>query len=324
MKPAGFGEVAERIRRSTVQISSAQGRARGSGSGIVWTPDGTVITNAHVARDQSLRVELWDGRCFPAQVSARDDRADLASLKLPPAGTSQAADLPALAWRPAHTLRPGELVIAVGNPLGFVGALTTGVVHTAGPIRGLGRNPWIQAAIRLAPGNSGGPLADAQGRVVGVNTMVVAGGLALAIPAERVIDFLEHGRRPALGVTLRPVRFASFQQASVASMPGERPPGRPAAASDRVASDAAPSDAAARIGLLVMGIEPGSPAENVSLAVGDVLLAANGRGFASVDDLADAIDESAGAVLRLRFVRGGQLNEREVSVAVPGFRREAA
>lgn len=194
MKPDGFGEVAEKIRRSTVQIGSAAGRMRGVGSGILWTPDGTVVTNAHVARDPSLRVELWDGRVVPAQLTARDDHADLASLKL------QAAGLPSLVWRPASSLRPGELVIAVGNPLGFVGALTTGVVHTSGPIQGLGRNPWIQAAIRLAPGNSGGPLADAEGRVVGVNTMVVSGGLALAIPAERVVEFLKRGSRPLLGV----------------------------------------------------------------------------------------------------------------------------
>jgi serine protease Do len=306
MKPTGFGEVAERIRRGTVQISSGSGRARGAGSGILWTPDGTVITNAHVARDSSLRVELWDGRTLSAQVAARDNRADLASLQLP-ASAAREAGLPSLGWRPANSLRPGELVIAVGNPLGFVGAMTTGVVHTAGPVRGLGRNPWIQAAIRLAPGNSGGPLADAEGRVVGVNTMVVAGGLALAIPAERVVDFLKRGSRPALGVTLRPVKYAPARHAPVEDAAGRRAP----------IGDG-------RVGLLVLAIERGSPAEYVSLAIGDVLLAANGRRFESVDDLADAIDESAGAVLRLRFARGGNPNEREVSVAMPGLRREAA
>jgi serine protease Do len=252
-----------------------------------------VITNAHVARDRSLRVELWDGRSLAAHVDARDDRADLASLKLEGSAELLAAGLPSLDWRPARTLRPGELVIAVGNPLGFLGALTTGVVHTSGPIRGLGRNPWIQASIRLAPGNSGGPLADAEGRVVGVNTMVVAGGLALAVPSEQVLDFLKRGSRPALGVVLRPVRFAPSKHA------------------------------ASRAGLLVLGIEPGSPAEYVSLAIGDVLVAANGRDFESLDDLADAIDDSAGSILRLRFLRGGLPNEREVSVAMPGLREAA-
>jgi serine protease Do len=293
MKPAGFGEVAEKIRRSTVQIVSGNGRTHGVGSGILWSTGGTVITNAHVARDRSLRVELWDGRSIRAQVAARDDRADLASLKLEAVEDLQASGIPALAWRPARSLRPGELVIAVGNPMGFLGALTTGVVHTSGPIRGLGREPWIQASIRLAPGNSGGPLADAEGRVVGLNTMVVAGGLALAVPSEQVLDFLKRGSRPALGVVIRPVRF------------------RPA------------THAQARAGLLIVQIEPGSPAEYVSLAMGDVLVAANGRAIESVDDLGAAIDDAAGTILRLRFLRGGQPNEREVAVAMPGLREAA-
>src|SRR5947199_9555716 len=81
-----------------------------------------------------------------------------------------------------ETAKSGEVVIAVGNPLGFTGALTTGVVSGTGLISGLGRRPWVQAAIRLAPGNSGGPLTDASGRLLGINTMVVSGGIALAIP----------------------------------------------------------------------------------------------------------------------------------------------
>jgi len=283
MKTPEFGEVAEKMRRATVQIVSGSGRSHGVGSGVIWNADGAVITNAHVARDKSLQVELWNGRSFPARVAERDDRADLALLHLP------AGDLPSLEWRPSHSLRPGELVIAVGNPLGFTGALTTGVVHTSGPVRGLGRNHWVQASIRLAPGNSGGPLADAEGRVVGINTMIVMGGLALAIPSDRVVDFLKWGRGPALGVTLRPVEYTG-----------------------------------GGIGLLVLDIEPNSAAEYVSLAAGDVLVGANGRSFESADDLSEAIDQSAGSILRLRFLRGGRANQREVSVAFPGPRREAA
>jgi serine protease Do len=225
MLPEGFGEVAEKLRRSTVQVLSGNGTSGGSGSGIVWDADGTVITNAHVAREEHARVELWDGRSLPAEVTARDAYADLVKLKL------TAPNLSAAPWRESSSLRAGELAVAVGNPLGFVGALTTGVVHGAGPIRGLGRRPWVHAAIRLAPGNSGGPLADAAGRVIGVNTMVVAGGLALAIPSERVERFLKRGSRPILGIAIQPVKE----------------------------------------GLLVLQVNPGGAAEQASLRAGDLL-----------------------------------------------------
>src|SRR5207248_2457513 len=106
------------------------------------------------------------------------------------------------------SLNPGELVVAVGNPLGFTGALTTGVVHSVGVIAGLGSRPWVQATVRLAPGNSGGPLADAAGRLVGINTMVVSGAIALAIPGSIAADFVKNGAGPRLGVSVQPVRLS--------------------------------------------------------------------------------------------------------------------
>src|SRR5205807_208344 len=128
----GFGEVAERLRRITVQISH-QGRARGgTGSGVIWEAGGLILTNAHVVRQQRVQVELWDGRRFDAEVTRRDIAGDLAALQI-------AADgLPAATVGDSAALRAGELVLAVGNPLGFIGALTTGVVHTVGPLRELG------------------------------------------------------------------------------------------------------------------------------------------------------------------------------------------
>ncbi len=283
MLPQGFGEVAEKLRRSTVQVFSGARGAQGTGSGVIWTTDGTVITNAHVALGDTARVQLWDGRAIETCVAARDARADLAALKL------GVPDLPAVERRDANSLRPGELVVAVGNPLGFVGALTTGVVHASGNVRGLGRRPWVQAAIRLAPGNSGGPLADAQGRVVGINTMVVTGGIALAIPSGLVSEFLRRGSRPALGVVVRPVA----ERGNLA-------------------------------GLLVLEVVGNSPAERASLLIGDLLVAANRRRIASLDDLADAIDQSTGALLKIGFYRGDRLREREVSVRLAASRAEAA
>ena len=96
-------------------------------------------------------------------------------------------------------LRPGELVIAVGNPLGFAGALSTGIVHSSGA-------RWIHADVQLAPGNSGGPLANAHGQVIGVNTAIV-NGLGAAVPSKVALDFLQRGARPSLGVVMRPVHL---------------------------------------------------------------------------------------------------------------------
>ena len=272
----GFGEVAERLRRSTVQVTLGNGRERGSGSGVIWNEDGLIVTNAHVARADRVRVELWDGRSFDAEVQARDSRRDLASLSIPARG------LPAVTPGDSSALRAGEIVMAVGNPLGFIGALTTGVVHSQGPLRGMGRQPWVQAAVRLAPGNSGGPLADAQGCVVGINTMVVAGGLALAVPSNHVGDFLKRGAsRPSLGVTLRPVNI------------GRSSPG---------------------IGLLILDVSPEGAAGRASLLMGDLLTGANGQPFRSLDDLSDAVDSASSGLLSLQFLRGGRHTQREVAV----------
>ncbi len=191
----GFGEIAERLRRSTAQVFTG---SNGSGSGIVWNAAGLILTNAHVARGDAARVELWDGRRFDAKVAARDPRRDLATLQI------SAGSLDPATPGDSAALRPGELVMAVGSPLGFAGALSTGVVHSIGPLPGMGRQSWIRAGVRLAPGNSGGPLANAQGHVVGINTAIV-NGLGAAVPIAAAIDFLRRGSRPALGVSLRPV-----------------------------------------------------------------------------------------------------------------------
>jgi len=272
VKSQDFGSIAEQLRRSTVRILSGNQGESGSGSGVIWDSAGLIVTNAHVMRHHGAQVELWDGRAFPATVQSRDDRRDLAALRI------NTWALPASAAGDSSKLRPGEMVMAVGNPLGFVGALTTGVVHSIGPLRGFGRRTWVQAAVRLAPGNSGGPLADAMGNVVGLNTMVMAGGLALAIPSNTVADFLKRGAGVSLGVTVRPVNIRSKTT----------------------------------IGLMVLEIARNSPAETASLLPGDVLVAANNASFSSYEDLSDAID-SANGLLVLRFVRGGG-KVREVAV----------
>jgi serine protease Do len=189
----GFGEIAERLRRSTVQVFPDR---RGGGSGVIWKNNGVIVTNAHVARKDAAEVQLWDGRRFPARVASRDARRDLAVLRIEAAGLDAVSGLDSAAVGDSSALRPGELVMAIGSPLGFAGALSTGVAHSAG-------GGWIYASVRLAPGNSGGPLANARGEVIGINTAIV-NGLGMAVPSNAAAEFLRQGPRPALGVTLRP------------------------------------------------------------------------------------------------------------------------
>jgi serine protease Do len=198
----GFGDIAERLRRSTVQIfnGATNKDARSQGSGIVWNAGGLILTNAHVARTPEAEIELWDGRRFHARVASRDPRRDLATLRIV---VNDGALEPATPGD-STSLRPGELLIAVGNPLGFAGALSTGVVHSIGALPGMGGQSWIRADVRLAPGNSGGPLANAEGRVIGINTAIV-NGLGVAVPSHTALDFLRRGAAPSLGVVLRPV-----------------------------------------------------------------------------------------------------------------------
>jgi serine protease Do len=271
----GFGEIAEQLRRSTVLVSPG---GRGNGSGVIWSADGTVITNAHVARASQMRIQLWDGREFDAALVSRDTRRDLAELRI------SAANLPAAAVADSSQVRPGELAIAIGNPLGFVGALTTGVVHAVGPLRRWGSEPWVQADVRLAPGNSGGPLADARGRVIGINTMV-AGRLALAVPSNAVTSFLASDPIDAwLGVTVAPVQVPR---------PGSR---------SKV------------FGLVLLEVEPDGPAANASLLAGDILLGTDEKSFASLDDLSKSLQGSGPRVLRLAFLRGDYERFRRVTV----------
>jgi serine protease Do len=274
----GLGEIAEKLRRSTVVIQSG---GRGSGSGVIWSSDGSIITNAHVARGMLVKVQLWDGQAFDATIASRDSRRDLALLRI------GAMNLPSVSVADSSQVRPGELAIAVGNPLGFVGALTTGVIHTVSPLRGLGSQSWVQADVRLAPGNSGGPLADARGRLIGINTMT-AGRLALAIPSNVVRDFLSTGPSDAwLGVTVHPVRIP-----------------RPNAAGRSVQA----------FGLLLCEVEPDSPASSASLLPGDVLLGTEEATFASLADLAKILQGSNRRLLRLEFLRGDYSLVRRVTV----------
>ena len=268
-----MSSVGETLRRSTVQIRTGRDQRRGggsAGSGVILRPGGLILTNAHVVQGASIyTVELWDGRMLSAQVAASDPARDLATLQIAAAG------LPVLKFR-ATEARAGEPVIAIGNPWGFVGAMSKGLVQRTGPVGRLGRRNWVQAAIRLAPGNSGGPLADEDGKMLGINTMVLSGGTALAVPAAAALDYLRRGPSPRLGIGVRPVHG----------------------------------------GLLVLSIEPKSPAERASLLMGDVLTHWNGASLQSPEDLTDLLSEFGDDRVRVRFIRGGPV-PREVTIVLP-------
>jgi serine protease Do len=182
----------KRVQRSLVVMHNGR---FGIGAGIIWDRDGLVLTNRHVVahgrhsrREASIRVELADGRELPAQVVAQDPEIDLALLRI------EADGLPNALVADSRSLKVGELVLAVGHPWGQRGMVTVGMVsalteaQTRGP-RGV--VDIIRSDARLAPGNSGGPLVNAVGAVVGVNTMIVGGDQGIAVPSHVINSFVE-------------------------------------------------------------------------------------------------------------------------------------
>ncbi len=179
-------ELIETLRRSVVLVRGRDGH----GAGVVWERHGLIVTNDHVVRGDRAVVELADGRHLEARVTARDRENDLALLRV------SARDLPAAPVGDARNLRVGELILAVGHPWGVRETATLGIVSATGPGTWMGRTrrDLLQADVRLAPGNSGGPLADAGGRVVGIASMVMSPGVALAVPSHIVERFMQSAR----------------------------------------------------------------------------------------------------------------------------------
>ena len=174
------------VRRALVEV---RGGERGAGSGTIWHSDGLILTNAHVVRRSPLTVTLADGRTLPARLLAHDARHDLAALAVDSTG------LPTVELGNSRDLQPGQWVIALGHPWGVRGAVTAGVVIGVGrewpdtPRAPLG-GELIAVDLPLRPGNSGGPLVDVRGRLVGINTMITGPTVGLAVPVHAAKAFL--------------------------------------------------------------------------------------------------------------------------------------
>jgi serine protease Do len=187
---AEMADLAQDVQPALVQITNGGG---GVGAGTIWHPDGLIVTNAHViAGRHALNVHLRDGRQFPARVLAQDTDRDIAALAI------DASGLPTIALGDSKHLRSGEWVVAVGHPWGVTGAVTAGIVVGMGsewPEMPPSGQDWIVVSLRVRPGNSGGPLVDVRGRLIGINTMMTGPNVGVAVPVHAIKNFL----REALG-----------------------------------------------------------------------------------------------------------------------------
>ncbi|HYA07306.1 MAG TPA: trypsin-like peptidase domain-containing protein [Xanthobacteraceae bacterium] len=294
-------DVVDRVGPAVVRLSVQAGQSGGTGSGVIVAPDGLILTNSHVAGTAPrIEVTTADGQDLRARLVGDDPDTDLALLRV-----DEAVTLPAAPLGDSKRLKRGQLVIAIGNPLGFESTVTTGVVSALG--RSLrsrnGRliDDVIQTDAALNPGNSGGPLVSSHGEVVGINTAVIMGaqGICFAVAANTASfvlgELVRHGRvrRAFIGI--------AAQQTAI-------PPRLRRAAG--LAQDRA---------VMVGTVEPDSAAARAGVRPGDIIVALDRATIAGADDLVRALTgEKIGRKVALDVLRG---TERLTVAVVPQERR---
>ena len=286
--------VAEQLRPAVVNLRSGEGRRQGSGSGILFTPDGLLLTNHHVVGgSERVRVRMGNGEEMAGRVIGNDPWTDLAVVR------AEGEKFPHATLGDSARLRVGQLVVAIGSPLGFESTVTAGVVSALGrtlrSITGHLVDNVIQTDAALNPGNSGGPLVDSRGQVIGINTAVIqpAQGICFAIPinmAKHILpDLLRHGRvtRGYLGLHGHAVPI--------------------------------PRDLARRLGLgqatgvEVVALEPDGPADQAGVQEGDVIVSLGDVPAATVDDLhKQLVKLPVGIPATITLLRGERLIQRMV------------
>lgn len=287
----GLGNLGSKLRRGMTprNVQPPTDDTDGSGSGFIFTPDGNVLTNSHVVGSaRSLRVTLADGRTAHGTVVGNDPHSDLAVVRI------DASSLDVAQLADSSQVRVGQMAIAVGNPFGFDATVTAGIVS------GLGRtlraatgrliDDILQTDAALNPGNSGGPLVDSRGRVIGVNTAIIRGaqGICFAVAARTAefvaLEILQHGRvrRSYIGIGGQTVPLLRKVVRHF--------------------------DLAKETGIFVTTIEPDSPAAHANIRTGDILLALDGAPIAGVDEIARRMThDAAGRRMELTLLRGTHL-----------------
>ena len=288
--------VAERVIPSVASLQVSRRlrngrRAQGAGSAVAITPDGFLLTSAHVVDGAERGVAAFaDGREFDVEIVGRDHLSDLAVIR------AKGSDLEPVATGDAARLRVGQLVVAVGNPMGLAGTVTAGVVSALGrsfPTRAGSASRIVEDVIQtdaaLNPGNSGGALCDGGGRLVGINTAVAGIGLGLAVPVNAttrriVAALMSEGR---------------FRRAYLGIVGGRRP--LPPRAADQLSR---------RFGVEIVEVLEGSPAAGAGLRQEDLILDVDGVPIEQAGDLQRLmIGDVIGSQVTIRIVRNGELME---------------
>jgi S1-C subfamily serine protease len=294
--------VAERLLPSVASVRVGRrfrngGRADGAGSAVALTPDGYLLTSAHVVNGaSSASAFLADGRELDLELVGSDPLSDLAVVRVP------AADLRPAGLGDADRLRIGQLVVAVGNPMGLAGSVTAGVVSALGrsfPTRAGSAMRIVENVIQtdaaLNPGNSGGALADGWGRLIGINTAVAGVGLGLAVPINPTTE----------GIVVSLMREGRFRRAYLGIAGGRRP--LPPAVARRIGREA---------GIEVVEVIPGSPAERAGLRIGDIIVEVDGTAVADASDLQRLMVESRiGRSTSIRVCRDDRIDSLEAQPA---------